>query len=378
MRYLNNAGAALSSASTNTVVARHLQLEQELGAVEAAKTAKSEQDQFYIRAARLIKATDPSEIAFVDSASRAWNLALSAMALQKGDNIVTLSSEFGTNLVSLFYAAKQTGASVSVIPCEQDGSFDMSRFESAAKGAKLIAISHSAAHGSIVNPVIEIGQIAQTNEITYMVDGCQSLGQLDVDVNKIGCDIYTATGRKWLRGPRGTGFLYVRESAELSTTTVDLSSADLVIREGSRGVTDVTVRTDARRFELWERNMAGMLGLSNALKEAIDNDSQDVHAVIAEQGNRLRTVVEKNEHLSLMGKENSEVGNVGFYCVDPRMEAIIDEALQISEVVYSTMNDWDCPLHFPTNGATKIYRLSPHYYTDPQTVFTACNALSEA
>lgn len=374
MMYLNNAGAGIPSDATFEVVIRHLELEREIGAYDAAKTARPEYDAFYDRAARLIGAK-ASEIAFVDSASRAWNVAIAAVGISAGGRIVTLASEFGTNLVSLFRLAERQSAEVTVVDCAQDGSFDMSEFERACDGASLVALSHSVAHGSIVNPVVEVGAVAKRAGALYLVDGCQAAGQLEVDVEAIGCDAYTVTGRKWLRGPRGTGFLYVREGSGLVTADVDLSSADLAFMPGTRTVVGVTTRSDARQFELWERNVAGMLGLSHAIQESFGPTVVGTRPMIGELGDKVREAVVRNPLLSLFGEARSPVGNVGFYCLDPAHEDRVERSLREAGIVFSTMSDWDFPLQFPTNGATKLFRLSPHYYTPVDTVSVACEAL---
>lgn len=373
--YFNNAGAGLMSPSTFACVVRHLELEQSIGPMGAAQQVRPEYDAFYARAAELINARGAHEIAFMDSASRAWNMIVNSISLAPGDRIVTLSSEFGTNLVSLFHRAQSTGASVVVIPCAEDGSFDREALADEVRGAKLVAISHAVAHGSIVNPVEEVGQLAANAGAFYLVDGCQALGQIEADVQSIRCDAYTATGRKWLRGPRGTGFLYVREHAEIATCTVDLASADLDFQGGGRAVSGVQVRADARQFELWERGIAAMLGLSSAIAELLSVQHSDTFRAIEEYGNSIRRAVVDNSNLRLMGKATSSVGNVGFYAVDPALESLIDESLRSAEIIYSTMADWDCPLHFPETGQSKIFRVTPHYYSSESAVANVCRLI---
>lgn len=376
IHYLNNAGAGLMSSETLGTIINHLNRESTVGAYRAAQESKKLMDKFYERAARLINAANPNEIAFVDSASRAWNMALHGAKLGVGDRIVTLSSEFGTNLVTLFDRAHQVGASVQVIQCDQTGDFSIDEFTTALdKGARMVAISHATAHGSIVNPVIEIGRLAKQYQAIYLVDGCQAVGQLSVDVDSIQCDAYTATGRKWLRGPRGTGFLYVRPSSPLRTTQIDLAAADLVLDNDSK-VVRVDVRKDARQFELWERNIAGMLGFSSAMGEYLGQKQEVVSARIRALANRLRVAVTANSNLNLIGKVDSESGVVGFYLTKPEREGFVRDRLEQQGLGISTMSDWDCPLHFPKNGASVIFRLSPHYYTDDSSVDAACDVIS--
>ncbi len=372
--YLNNAGAGLMSQTTFSVVANHMRREMEVGAGLSAQEARPQADAFYSSAARLINANDPGEIAFMDSASRGWNMAIYGSGMGAGDRIITLSSEFGTNLITLFDLAFRVGASVQVIPCDESGRFDVGEVEDLLRrGARMVAISQVAAHGAIVNPVCEIGVLAKRYGALYIVDGCQAVGQIPVDARDIQCDAYVATGRKWLRGPRGTGFLYVRDSARLMHTQLDLGGADLIL-EGELNVSGVEVRKDARRFELWERSFASMLGLSSAVSQYLELD-ESVLSRIIELSAEMRRIVAASDSLRMFGEIESESGIVGFYLNDPKREEAVRRMFSEAEVEVSTMSDWDCPLHFPKNGAKTIFRLSPHYYTSDETFDLACRVL---
>lgn len=374
-KYLNNAGAGIMSAKTFETISNYLKLEMELGAYHAAASNKDSALQFYNNAAKIINIQNPNEIAFVDSASRGWNMVVYGVALKKGDRIITLSSEFGTNLITLFDKAEQIQGSVSVIKCDETGGFSLDEFEKELNnGVKLIAISHAAAHGSIVNPVEEIGTLAKKYGIPYIVDGCQAVGQFKVDIDSIQCDAYMTTGRKWLCGPRGTGFLYVKSGSPFRSPQLDLASADLIIDKDNY-VTGVQVRDDARQFELWERGIANMLGLSVAIKECIDNDIISINKTIKSLSNRIREIVANNKKLRLLGNVSSKSGIVGFYLNNPAEEDELKNLFDINGISISTMSDWDCPLHFPKNGATKIFRLSPHYKSEYAMINEVCHII---
>jgi selenocysteine lyase/cysteine desulfurase len=364
------------SLDTLHAITDHLQLERDVGAYAAARLAKSQTEQFYARVANLINASSPDEIAFMDSASRGWNMAVRGAPIDTGDTIVTLSTEFGTNLIALYDFAQKVGATIRVIECGVKGTFPLDAIEHALQqGACAIALSHAAAQGSIVNPVEAIGALAQKYSALYIVDGCQAVGQIHVDVASIQCDAYIGTGRKWLCGPRGTGFLYIKASSSFRATQLDLASADLDLDADSH-VRGVTVRTDARRFELWERSIAGMLGLSSAIGEYLSKDHTVVSDRIRVLSNRLREAIARNTNLRLCGTLRSESGIVGFYLNDAKRENSVREAFEKADVGISTMKNWDCPLYFPKNGASEIFRLSPHHYTPDSTIHHVLDVIS--
>lgn len=367
MHYLNNAGASIMSDETLAAVTDHFVLERQLGPYGAARSVAEKMSACYSDAAAVLNAPSSSDISLHDSASRAWNMALYGCGIGKGDHIVTLSSEFGTNLVSLHHYAEQVGARVQVVHCDEQGLFDKNELErQIAAGAKLVAVSHAAAHGSIVNPVADIGILAAKYDAKYLVDGCQAVGQIPVDVRDLKCDAYTASGRKWLRGPRGTAFLYVNPDSALHTPQVDLASADLEIHDGT--VIGVKVRADGRQFELWERSTASFVGLGRALKQYLDLDTDLVARDVAIKSRRIRNAASSNPSMRIVGSIDAATGITGFYLSDPSREEDLERAFGDAGVVISTMADWDCPLHFPTCGATKIYRLSPHFYTTSETI----------
>jgi len=362
--YFNNAGAGIASAAVISRQLQHLQKESEVGAYNASALVLDEVAKFYELAARSIGATDPAEIAFMDSASRAWDAVIYGSGLTAGDRILTLSSEFGTNLVSIFHYANSVGAEVDVLQVSASGAFDLAAFEDLISDrTRLVAISHVAAHGSIVNPVREIGEIVSSRpDLLYVIDGCQSVGQFRVDVNDLKCDAYTASGRKWLCGPRGTAFAYVRSGSAFAAPFVDLASADLEF-DGSLGVKGVVIRDDARRFELWERSVAGLLGLGVALGEYIDNLEDASIGKIAVYANQLRRSVVQQDQLVLIGSEKSATGVVGFYAASAVDHDRILETFKNRDIGVGLMHDWDCPLHYPENGVPAIFRIAPHLYT---------------
>ncbi|MEM9522334.1 MAG: aminotransferase class V-fold PLP-dependent enzyme [Actinomycetota bacterium] len=275
--HFNNAGSALPTATVLQTQIDYLQLEARIGGYEAHAHEQARIDAIRPTIAALIGA-DPSgdEIALAVNNTAAFDLFLYSWAVSPdhapttGDRILTTETEYGANVVAYLQIANRTGAVVEVVPSNAHGEIDLDALSETIQRTdlgpvKLIALNHVPTNGGLINPAAEVGAIAREHGITYLLDACQSTGQLPIDVDELGCDALTSTGRKFLRGPRGTGFLYVRSSIlpTIEPIVLDHSAADWV--EPDRYV----VAPTAGRFEQWERNYASLLGLGQAAEEAL-------------------------------------------------------------------------------------------------------------
>ncbi len=264
--HLNNAGAALMPQPVIDAVVAHINREGAIGGYEAAAEAADRLGRVHDSVGRLVGA-DAGEIAITENATVAWQRAFQSLEFIAGDRILTTTAEFAGNYIPLLQLARRTGVSVEVIPDDASGALDTAALESMIdERVKLIAITWLPTNGGLVNPAAEVGRIANAHAIPYLLDACQAVGQMRVDVNALGCDMLTATGRKFLRAPRGTGFLYVRRAMLERTepALLDLFGA-VVDRPGH-----YAMRADARRFETWETNYATRLGIGAAADYLLD------------------------------------------------------------------------------------------------------------
>lgn len=231
-----------------------------MGGYEAADAAMDRLTGVYDSLARLIGA-GPDEIAITENSTRAWDTAFYGMRFRPGERVLTSSSEYGSNAIAFLHAARDRGIKVEVLPDDEHGQVSLDALAATLDDdVRLVAVNHVPTHDGLVNPVAEIGRLTRASGALFLVDACQSVGQLAVDVNEIGCDFLSATGRKFLRGPRGVGFLYVRRAAleAIAPTFLDDRGAEWT------GPDSYTMRDDARRLESHERSAALQLGLGAA------------------------------------------------------------------------------------------------------------------
>ncbi|MEU5289592.1 N-methyl-L-tryptophan oxidase [Streptomyces umbrinus] len=283
-RHMNAAGAALPSAATLAAVTDHLRLESLLGGYEAAEALAERTERVYQSAARLIGAA-PQDIALVDSASTAWQRALGALRLKAGDRVLASPSTYVSSALHLLEMRDSHGIVLEVLPADASGQVDLGALETALREpAALVTIAHVPTSSGLVEPVAAVGALAAHAGVPLLLDATQSLGQLPVDVQEMHCGIVVATGRKFLRGPRGTGLLYVDPELRARTRP---AAPDVRGAEWSSAY-QYEVVPGARRYETWESSHALRLGLGTALDEALDLGVALIRDHVTELAERLR------------------------------------------------------------------------------------------
>jgi len=263
--HLNNCGSALPPGAVVEAVKAHLDLEARIGGYEAVEAEAARIEGVYGSLATLLNAR-PDEIAVVENATVAWDRAFRSVPLGPGDRVLTAMAEYASNYLAYLRVAEKTGAAIEVVPDDAAGQLDVAALERMIDDrVKLISITHVPTSSGLVNPAATVGRIARAAGIPYLLDACQSAGQMPLDVEELGCDMLSATGRKYLRGPRGTGFLYVRASMldRLDPAFIDLHSAEWTGRDS------YAFAPGARRFQTFEGFVAGKIGLGVAVDYAL-------------------------------------------------------------------------------------------------------------
>lgn len=264
--HLGNAGASLPPDIVVNTMVDFLREEALYGGYETEAKYRARLDHTHTLIAQLIHA-HPDEIALVENASAAWDIAFNGLHFQQGDEVITSEMEYVSNVLGLLNAQKLYGIVIKMIPNDAEGNFPINALEAAITArTKLIAITHVPSTAGNVLPAAAIGEVARKHNIVYLLDACQSVGQMPVDVQAIGCDMLAVTGRKYLRGPRGSGFLYVRRQMldKLKLLFFDGRTVSSVNQQG------FVVREEAKRFEWYEKNPAVILGLQKAVEYVLN------------------------------------------------------------------------------------------------------------
>lgn len=370
--HFNNAGAALMPDIVMDAVHQHLELEREIGGYEAEDLRAHEINAFYGAAAKLLNC-NPTEIAFIENATRAWDMAFYSLPFNPGDKILTSVAEYASNYIAFLQIAKRSGAIIEVIPNDDSGQISVSHLERMIdQSVKLIAITHVPTNGGLVNPAVEVGQVAKEAGITYLLDACQSVGQMPIDVQEIGCDILSCTGRKFLRGPRGTGILYFRKELIAATEPVflDLHSAEW------ETTNTYSIRDDARRFETWECNYAAKLGLTAALCYAMDWGLNNIESRITLLSDRLRRQLACVHGVEVTDIGTKKCGIVSF--TKNRLHPhLIQERLHQQAINVSTSTPKGTRLDMESRQLQAVVRASVHYYNSEAEVDKFCEAVAQ-
>lgn len=369
--HLNNAGASLLPQPVLDAVFGHLQAEARLGGYEAAEGAAAAVEDFYPAAAALLGAS-PDEIAYTDSATRAWDQAFHAIRFRPGDRILTSRAEYASNYIAFLQLAERRGVRVEAIPDDETGQISLSALASAIDDrCRLIALTHVPTQGGLVAPAAEVGRLARQAGVLYLLDACQSFGQLALDVEAIGCDMLSATGRKYMRGPRGTGLLYVRKAVldQLDPPFLDLHGARWV--EADR----YEIRPDARRFESWERNVAGQIGLAVAMRYAQAFGLPEIEARVTALGDQLRQALGAVPGVTIHDRGARKCGLVSF-TVAGREAVEVKQALAAKRINVSVSGVDSSRLDLGSRGLTSLVRASVHYYNEEREIEALVRAIA--
>ncbi|MBJ8340491.1 aminotransferase class V-fold PLP-dependent enzyme [Antrihabitans sp. YC3-6] len=357
--FLDSAGSSLPPQVVVETMVDHLRRETQIGGYRAGSERLDDLAEVKRSIATLLNAAEPAtSIALSDSASRSWTDFFYAVPLHAGDRVLISEVEYASNAIAVLQRARATGAIVDVIPSDSTGQIDLTALESLLDDrVRLVSLVHAPTNGGLVNPVAEVVELAHRVGALVLLDACQSVGQLPVDVAALGVDALSATGRKWLRAPRGTGFLYVRAelAAALQPATLDLGSAAWTAAD------DYTVAAGAARFEFWEHDVAARLGFGAALRYLLDLGPDTVYAQVAERADYLRTSLAELPNVTPLDLGSHRSGIVSFTVAGVEPENVRDR-LAADNMIVTVSHRSSTLLDMTARGISALVRASPHYF----------------
>lgn len=357
--FLNSAGSSLMTKGVVNVMQSYLEKEMILGGYQTVPFFQHEIDAFYLHASALLH-TSPANIAFNFNATDAYAKAVSSIPFRSGDFILTTEDDYVSNYILFISLQKRFG--FQMVRCNTLPSGDIDMFDLETKMLKyrpvLVSVTHIPSNSGKIQDVEQIGHLCEKYDIWYIVDACQSVGQMDIDVTKIKCDFLSATGRKFLRGPRGTGLLYVSDKA------LEAGLEPLLI--DMRGATWDTENSykpsgSATRFELWEANYSNILGLSEAIRYAMSIGLENIRAYNLELCQLLKEQLQTIPDIRIT-EEGSQTGSIVTFTSDTKTLDEYKNTLDMANISYSVGYRHFALIDLNKKNVDWVIRFSPHYF----------------
>lgn len=371
--FLNSAGSSLMPKSVRECINQYLIDEEKHGGYKLADMRDKELEQFYHHSAILLN-SKAKNMAFAHDATDAYIKALSSIDFHKGDVIITSQDDYSSNQIQFISLQQRFGIQIKRIRTLKNGDIDLNHFTDLIKEQKpkLVAITHIPTNSGKIQDVKSIGQICAQHDIIYLVDACQSVGQITVDVQEIQCDFLSATGRKFLRGPRGTGLLYVSDKI-LSRDYTPL----FIDGFGAKWTADkhFEMKKSAKRFQTWEAPFAMVIGLAEALRYKNEIGMNAIHSRNQELMIHFREKLNTVSELQVFDI-GSDLGNITTVRKNGKSLEETEKHLEKHQVFYSVSTlEWGL-LDFTNKGVEWVIRLSPHYFNTKEELDQVCNILS--
>lgn len=362
--FLNSAGSSLMPKPVVETMVNYLHEEQQLSGYITAAKNEEQISQFYEEAARLINSASRN-IAFTTSSTDGYAKALSSISFNQGDCIITTNDDYISNQIAFISLQKKFNIEIVRVANLPDHELDLEDFERLIKKhhPKLVAVTHIPTNSGLIQNVEGVGNLCRRYDVLYLVDACQSVGQLVVDVEKIQCDFLTATGRKFMRGPRGVGFLYV------SDRVLGLGMAPLFPDSmGARwtAFNDYELNETAKRFELWERSNANLLGFKEALRYANHVGMQNIETYNRKLAETLRANLSGNGFKVL--DQGNRLSSIVTFCDQNNQIEAIEKVLKENHVYFTVSKKSNALIDFTVKNVESAIRLSPHYFNTSEEI----------
>ena len=372
--HLNSAGASLMPAPVLHAIRDHLTLESEIGGYEAAAAAHQAIQDTYQAVADLLD-SQPENIAFTEHATASFVQALSSIPFRSGDVLVTTRHDYVSNQIQYLSLAHRFGVEVVRVPDAPEGGVDLQAMDEVIhrRRPRVVAVTHMPTNSGLIQDVAAIGRMCRARDVLYLVDACQTVGQMPVRPETLGCDFLSATARKFLRGPRGSGFLWVSDRAlasGLEPLFPDLRSADWVADDLYQAA------PDAQRFETWEFAWALVLGTGAAARYATEVGLEGAAQRNAALAATLRTRLEELDGVRTLDR-GPALGAIVTATVEGHHPSDIVAALRQRGINTSSQTRLDAVIDYDAKGTDGALRISPHYFNTPDDADALIEALAD-
>lgn len=357
--FLNSAGASLMPSVVVDKIQEFLAEEVQIGGYKTAENRRAEIEEFYVEVGRLLN-TEPSNISFANSASDAFGKALSSIPFKEGDVLITSDNDYVSNFLQFYIYQHRFGVQIKRIRSLENGDLDITHLEELIKERqpKLIAVTHIPTNSGLVQDVEAVGQLCAQYDILFLLDACQSFGQLPLDVKALGCDFLSATGRKFMRGPRGTGILYVSDKVvekNLAPLTMDLAGATWT------SATTYELVDSAKRFSLFEVFYGTFLGLKEAVRYANQIGMENIQQYNQQLRARLTANFNAIDKVRILD-HGPNLCNIFTFRKEGISYDRMKEQLDAHKVFYSVSERGSALIDFDKKGVDWAARFSPHYF----------------
>ena len=368
--HLNNAGSSLPPRRVVDAMVDWLRDEELQGGYEVARNRVNDLAAFHSTTAVML-GCDPSEVAFTPSAADGWWRAFMSVPIEPGERILVNRSEFQANAFG-WLRARDLGAIIDVVPNDADGMVDLDALDSLlGDDVALVSMTMISMSNGAVQPVAEVGHLVAPHRAIYLLDACQAAGQLPLSVSEIGCDFLSYTGRKFMRGPRGTGALFARE------TVMDRLSPPVFV-DGHAAVWtgEMTweANADATRFEFGEIPYAGKAALAVATQYVLDLGLDAIAERIQMLADTLRSRLAETSGVEVLDEGTEQCGIVTF-AVEGHDCLELQQQLEAEGINLSAPGQGNAQLDIGSRGLASVLRAGVHYYNTVDELDRLVNSL---
>lgn len=370
--HFNNAGSSLPPDPVRLATINFLEEEMTHGGYETKEKYQQVFDDAYSSIARFLNAK-AHEIAIMENATVAWHAGFHAIDWKDGDEILISRAAYSSYYLSYLHLRRKVDIKITMIPNDSQGQIDVGALEeSIGPKTRVIALGHIPTNSGLVSPAKEVGEVARRHDLIYILDACQSAGQVPLDVETLGCDLLSAAGRKYVRGPRGTGFLYVSDRVRdrLTPAVIDLHSAKWTSTH------TYEFRSDARKFENWENSYASIYGLKAAIDYANELGMDRIWERVQYLGRTLREKL-----VSIPGVAIHDSGAIKGGIVSLSVAGVgaqeVKTYMRKNGVNVSWMDQPSARLELEAKNLPEMVRASVHYYNTEEEIQQFIDLLSD-